>query len=45
MNSVNVNSLQNNVDALREITKNFPLDIFCIDETKLDDSFPDHSLK
>ena len=42
---LNINSLQNKVDALREITKKFPLDIFCTDETKLDDSFPDHQFK
>ena len=42
---LNINSLQNKVDALKEITKNFQLDIFCIDETKLDDSFPDHQVK
>ena len=41
----NINSLQNKVDAFREITKNFPLDIFCIDEPKLDDSFSDHQFK
>ena len=28
-----------------EITKHFLLDIFCIDKTKLDDSFPDHQFK
>ena len=42
---LNINPLQNNVDALREITKNFLLYIFCIDETNLDDSFPDHQFK
>ena len=42
---LNINSLQNKVDTLREITKNFPLDIFCIDETKLDDRFPDHQFE
>ena len=39
---LNINPLQNNVDAIREITKNFLLHIFCIDETNLDNSFPDH---
>ena len=42
---LNINPLQNNVDALREITKNFMLHIFCIDEINLDDSFPDHHFK
>ena len=42
---LNINPLQNNVDAIREITKNFLLHIFCIDETNLDDSFPDHQFK
>ena len=42
---LNIHSLQNKLDALREITKNFLLDIFCTDETKLDDSFPDHQFK
>ena len=42
---LNINFLQRKVDALREITKNFLLDIFCIEETKLDESFPDHQFK
>ena len=41
----NISSLQNKIDALREITKDFLLDIFCIDETKFDDSFPDYQFK
>ena len=41
---LNINSLQNKADALREITKSFPLDVFSIDETKMD-SFPDHQFK
>ena len=44
-NYLNINSLQNKIDALRVITKDFLLDIFCIDETKLDESFPDHQFK
>ena len=42
---LNINSLQNKINALRVITKSFPLDILCIDETKLDDSFPHHQFK
>ena len=42
---LNINSLQNKTDALREITNNFPLDIFFIDETKLGDSFTHHQFK
>ena len=40
-----INFLQNWIDALRVITKSFPLDILCINETFLDDSFPDHKFK
>ena len=43
--NLNIYSLQNKIDALREIIKYFPLDIFCIDESKLHDSFPDHRFK
>ena len=42
---LNINSLQNKIDALRVITKDFLLDIFCINETNLDESFPDHQFK
>ena len=42
---LNINSLQNKTDALREIAKYLSLDIFCTDERKLDDSFPDHHFK
>ena len=37
--------MQNKVDALRELTKNFPLGNFCIDEIKLDDGFPENQFK
>ena len=37
--------MQNKADALRVIHKNVPLDILCIDETKLDDSFLHHQFK
>ena len=42
---LNINSLQNKIDALRLITKNLPLDILCNDEKTLDDSFPDYQFK
>ena len=38
---LNINFLQNKIDPLREILHKTPLEIVCIDETKLDDSFPD----
>ena len=38
---LNINSFQNKVISFREIIKKAPLDIICIDETKLDQSFPD----
>ena len=37
--------MQNKVDALRELTKNFPLGNFCIDKIKLDDGFPENQFK
>ena len=37
---LNFNTLQNKVISLREIIAKTPLDVFCVDETKLDDSFP-----
>ena len=43
--NLNINFLQKKIDALREITKYFPLDVFCIGESKLHDSFPDHQFK
>ena len=38
---MNINSIRNKFSALCEITKKYPIDILCIDETKLDSSFPD----
>ena len=38
---LNINSLRNKIISLREILLKAPIDILCIDETKLDDSFPD----
>ena len=38
---LNINTLQNKIISLsREIIAKAPLDVFCIDETKLDESFP-----
>ena len=37
---LNINTLQNKIVGLREMILKAPLDVFCIDETKLDDSFP-----
>ena len=38
---LNINSLRNKIDQLRDICQKAPLDILCIDETKIDSSFPD----
>ena len=35
-----MNTLQNKIISLKEIIAKAPLDVFCDDETKLDDSFP-----
>ena len=37
---LNINSLSNKIDALRQICKISPLEILCVDETKLNSSFP-----
>ena len=37
---LNTNTLQNKIISLREIIAKAPLDVFCVDETKLDDSIP-----
>ena len=42
---LNINFLHNKIDSLREILKNIPLEIICVDETRLDDSFPDQQFK
>ena len=42
---LNINSLQNKIDTLREIAISSPLEILCIDETKLDNSFPENQFK
>ena len=42
---LNINSLSNKIDALRHICKIFPLEILCVNETKLGSSFPNSQLK
>ena len=42
---LNINFLQHKIDSLREILKKPPLEMICVDETKLDESFPDHQFK
>ena len=42
---LNINSLWNKIDDLREVCRKVQIDILCIDETKLDDSFPDSQFK
>ena len=38
---LNISSFRNNITDFRKITSKAPLGIGCIDETKLDESFPD----
>ena len=38
---LNINSLENKITELREVCRKAPIDLLCIDETKLDASFPD----
>ena len=38
---LNINSLKNKITQLREVSRKAPIDLFCINETKLDTSFPD----
>ena len=42
---LNINSLKNKIINLREVVDNVLIDILCIDETKLDDTFPDAQFK
>ena len=42
---LNINSLRNKIDDFREVCKKVEIDILCIDETKLDDSFTDSQFK
>ena len=46
--NLDINSLSNKVDALRQICKTSPLEILCVDKTKLvfiDISFPNPQFK
>ena len=38
---LNINFLQHKIDSLREILKKSSLEIICVDETKLDEGFPE----
>ena len=38
---LNINSLRNKIINLRDIVAKVRIDILCVDETKLDESFPD----
>ena len=40
MDGLNINNLQNKIISLTEIIAKVPLDVFCLDETKLEYSFP-----
>ena len=42
---LNINSLRNKIDDLHAVCKKVQINILCIDETKLDDSFPDRQSK
>ena len=41
---LNINSIRNKIIYLRELVSKAPIDIFCIDETKIDESFPNSQL-
>ena len=38
---MNINLIRNKIISLRELANKAPIDILCIDETKIDESFPD----
>ena len=38
---LNINSLRNKINDLRKICRKTQIHVLCIDETKLDESFPD----
>ena len=42
---LNINFLHHKIDSLRELLKISPLEILCVDETKLDNSFPDQQFQ
>ena len=39
--NLNINSLGEKINHLREICKESPIDVLCVDETKIDSSYPD----
>ena len=39
-----INSIRNKIISLRELVNKAPIDILCIDKTKIDESFPDSQL-
>ena len=42
---LNINSLSNKIDPLRQICETAPLEILCVNETKLDSSFPNSQFR
>ena len=42
---LNINSLREKIVSIREVSIKAKLDVLCVDETKLDASFPDHQFK
>ena len=42
---IGINSLREKIVSLREVLSKASFDILCVDETKLDASFPDHQFK
>ena len=42
---ININSLKEKVTPLKEIFSNAPIDVLCIDETKLESTFPNQQFK
>ena len=42
---INVDSLREKIIILRELLSKAPIDILCVDETKLHASFPHHQFK
>ena len=44
MGYLNINSIRNKIIYLRALVSKAPIDIFCTDETKIDESFPNSQL-
>ena len=42
---ININSLREKIVSVREVLSKTPIDILCVDEAKLDASFPYHQFK